>query len=140
LTAANELHPLAQELTGAFVEGEAGSLALPVEELRSWARRLRQAPSAERKTLALHLVVVAQRLRGLAPDKAEEAILQLVALAAVVLEDAAQASDLFDQSGMKVDKAKLLGVQGPDLSKVPGERPRGVGGLLGILDGNKPKN
>lgn len=134
-----QLHPQAQELTTAFKEDGGGRLALPLDELRGWAQRLRGLPEEERKQIALHLVVVAQRLRGLAPDRAEEGILQLVALAAVVLADPARASDLFDQAGLKVDRQKLLGVDGPDLSKVPSERPHGVGGLLGILGDNKPK-
>jgi len=133
-----QLHPIVVELAEAFEKVD-GQWTLPDEPLFAHHKQLQACGPELRDKLITDLIVVAARFEREAPEEAQSALVQLLALSASLLGGVEEAEEAFGGAGVDVAGAKKLigadGVKFADGSEPePGEA---AASLLGMLKDNK---
>lgn len=132
-THAETLHPVVQQVIGS-VEPAAGELVIPEPAFLRLAKALQGKAETEREKLVVDLGVVAARLHRLAPEHCDQALAQVIALAAVVLglDQEAQPGTAPSAQAMARAKAFLAQEQDKQVESRVDPQQR-VQSLLGLL-------
>lgn len=137
MTSNSRIHPAVADLQQAY--GAIGFEPLPLPQLNEWAQRFQDIPDLDKRTVAAHVAVLANRLLRMDVKGAEHTVAQLLAITALVLEDVTAAMQTFAQSGMDATTlqgaAEKIGGSAVKFDPNKSGAPAGAGGLLGLLGG-----
>jgi len=107
-----ELHPLVKEIAASFYVKE-GMLVLDREVAEGQVNALGRLPIGEREEVAVHLTMVAQRMKQEAGPEGmpsiEAAIHVLVVYIVMVVGEREAVSDLLEGAGLQNDAAAVIG-------------------------------
>lgn len=115
-----EVHPKAKALLEDF-SLENGRMMLPRDAFFRWKEEIVQVHEAHKKTLVLELIALGIRFQRLAPEGSQKAIEQILELASILHGNAKEATNMFEKSGVRLQRAKTLTGVREDL--IPSSEP-----------------